>query len=249
MRAMAVISASILDADFGNLRHEVVRVAEAGVDAFSLDVMDGAFVPRATFGELLVGQIREWVDLPLEVHLMVRDPSSWVERMVEAGADLVMFHLEAARDPMTVIERIRRHGRLPGLAVRNDTSIANVPDEILAAVDVVNLVAVKLGWGGSASAGDTFERIAELRARLDAMGAGTAIEVDGGVKPENATGYVEVGADMLTSGTGIYHAPDAAEAVRALSASTRGEADDLARRRLATFLSVPSRSAAGRAIR
>jgi ribulose-phosphate 3-epimerase len=147
-----------------------------------------------------------------------------------------------------VIEQVRRRGRLPGLAVRNDTPIGGIPEEILADVDVVNLVAVKLGWGGSASAADTFERIADLRGRLDAMGADTAIEVDGGVKPDNAGGYVEAGADMLTSGTGIYHASDAAEAVRELKASTRGERDDLARRRLASFLSVPSRPAAGRSI-
>jgi ribulose-phosphate 3-epimerase len=243
---MAVIAASILDADFGNLRHEVERVAEAGVDAFSLDVMDGAFVPRATFGELLVGQIREWVGLPLEVHLMVRDPASWVERMVEAGADLVMFHLEAARDPMAVIELVRRHGRLPGLAVRNDTPVRAIPDEILAAVDVVNLVAVRLGWGGSTSADDTFRRIAELRGRIDATGGDTAIEVDGGVKPGNAADYVAAGADMLTSGTGIYHAVDAIGAVRTLKESTRGDADGVARRRLEPFLSVPSRTTADR---
>jgi ribulose-phosphate 3-epimerase len=243
---MAVIAASILDADFGDLRYEVRRVAEAGVDAFSLDVMDGAFVPRATFGELLVGQIRSWVDRPLEVHLMVQDPASWVDRMAEAGADLVMFHLEATRDALAVIELIRRHGRVPGLAIRNDTPIRRIPDETLAAVDVVNLVAVRLGWGGSASAGDTFERIAELRARIDAAGLSTAIEVDGGIKPDNAAGYVGAGADMLTSGTGIYHAADPAEAVRTLKAATRGEADDAARRRLEPFLSVPSRVAAER---
>lgn len=243
---MAVIAASILDADFGNLRHEVERIAEAGVDAFSLDVMDGAFVPRATFGELLVAQIREWVDLPLEVHLMVQDPLGWVERMAEAGADLVMFHLEAARDPMAVIELVRRHRRLPGLAVRNDTPIRSIPDEILAGVDVVNLVAVRLGWGGSVSAEDTFPRIAELRRRIDATGGATAIEVDGGVKPDNAGGYVDAGADMLTSGTGIYHAPDPVEAVRILRETTRGDGDAAARRRLEPFLSVPSRTAAGR---
>jgi ribulose-phosphate 3-epimerase len=243
---MTVIAASILDADFGSLRHEIRRVADAGVDAFSLDVMDGAFVPRATFGELLVDQIRTWVDLPLEVHLMVRDPASWVERMTAAGADLVMFHLEAAPDPMAVVDLVRRHGRLPGLAVRNDTPIRDIPADLLAAVDVVNLVAVPLGWGGSASAGDTFDRIAELRARIDSTGGNTAIEVDGGVKPENATAYVDAGADMLTSGTGIYHAPDPVEAVRRLKESTRGPADEAARRRLRAFLAVPSRTPAER---
>src|SRR5215217_9693384 len=95
---MAVISASILDADYANLRQEIERVAEAGVDAFSLDVMDGHFVPRATFGEFLVGPIRTWTDVPLEVHLMVTEPLEWVDRMADAGADLVMFHVEATSE-------------------------------------------------------------------------------------------------------------------------------------------------------
>jgi ribulose-phosphate 3-epimerase len=239
---MAVISASILDADYANLRHEIERVADAGVDAFSLDVMDGHFVPRATFGEFLVGQIRAWVELPLEVHLMVTEPIEWLDRMVDAGADLVMFHVEAADEPMRVVERIRARGRLPGLAVRNDTPIDALPVDVLEAVDAVNLVAVPLGWGGSASAADTFERIARLRERLDETGGRVAIEVDGGIKPQNAARYADAGADMLTSGTGIYHAPDATEAVRTLLRTTRGEGDELARRRLEPFLAVPSRA-------
>ncbi len=237
---MAVIAASILDADFSRLRDEISRVAEAGVDAFSLDVMDGHFVPRLTFGEFLVARIRTWVDLPIEVHLMVERPGAWVQRMSDAGADLIMFHLEAADDPLEIVERIRAERRLAGLALRNDTPIERIPDDLVAAIDVVNLVAVPLGWGGSPSAADTFDRIAALRERIDALGARTAIEVDGGVKPSNATGYARAGADMLTSGTGIYHAPDAAEAVATLRASTRGPGDERARARLATFLSVPS---------
>jgi ribulose-phosphate 3-epimerase len=237
---MAVIAASILDADFSRLRREIERAADAGVDAFSLDVMDGHFVPRLTFGEILVARIRTWVALPLEVHLMVERPETWVRRMADAGADLVMFHLEAASDPFEVVERIRAERRQVGLALRNDTPVEDIPDDLLAAVDVVNLVAVPLGWGGSASAADTFERIGTLRKRIDALGAGTAIEVDGGVKPANAVRYAEAGADMLTSGTGIYHAPDLAEAVETLRTSTRGAADERARRRLRDFLSVPS---------
>ncbi len=242
---MAVISASILDADYAELRREIERVTEAGVDAFSLDVMDGHFVPRATFGEFLVGPIRGWTDRPLEVHLMVTEPIGWVDRMADAGADLVMFHVEAATEPMAVIERIRARGRLAGLAVRNDTAVDELPADVLEAVDAVNLVAVPIGWGGGAPAPDTFDRIGRLRERLDRMGARAAIEVDGGVKPENATAYADAGADMLTSGTGIYHAPDAARAVRMLLESTRGERDQVARRRLASFLSVPSGAHAG----
>jgi ribulose-phosphate 3-epimerase len=237
---MAVIAASILDADFSRLKDEMTGVVDAGIDAFSLDVMDGHFVPRLTFGEILIAQIRTWVDVPIEVHLMVERPERWVQRTCDAGADMVMFHLEAADDPSAVVGLIRAERRVAGLALRNDTPVGDVPSDLLAAVDVVNLVAVPLGWGGSASAEDTFERIAALRERIDGIGADTAIEVDGGVKPANASRYVDAGADMLTSGTGIYHAPDVSEAVATLRDSTRGPRDGLARRRLAPFLSVPS---------
>lgn len=242
---MAVIAASILDADFSRLKDEMLRVVDAGIDAFSLDVMDGHFVPRCTFGELLVTQIRSWVDVPLEVHLMVQRPETWVRRMSDAGADMVMFHLEATDDPLAVAELIRVEGRVVGLALRHDTPVDAIASEVLAAVDVVNLVAVPVGWGGGASAEDTFDRIAHLRERIEATGRTTAIEVDGGVKPSNATVYVDAGADMLTSGTGIYHARDVAEAVTTLRTSTRGRRDDDARRRLAQYLAVPSSRAVG----
>ncbi len=238
---MAIIMASILDADFARLEHEVTRVAAAGVDAFSLDVMDGHFVPRLTFGDHVVARVRNWVELPVEIHLMVDRPETWVQRMCDAGADMVVFHLEAAADPLDVVDRIRAEERSAGVALRLDTPIERIPDDLLAAVDLVNLVAVPLGYGGSDSAADTFDRIRVLRERIDAGRLQTAIEVDGGVKPSNALRYVQAGADMLTVGTGIYHAPDVEEAVRTLRETTRVDGD-AARDRLRRFLSVPSSS-------
>jgi ribulose-phosphate 3-epimerase len=237
---MAVIVASILDADFARLEHEVTRAAAAGVDAVSLDVMDGHFVPRLTFGDAVAARVRGWIDLPIEVHLMVERPETWVQPMCDAGADMVVFHLEAASDPFEVTDRVRAQERLAGVALRHETPIQDLPDDLLAAVDLVNLVAVPLGFGGSASVADTFERIAELRERIDAGGLDVGIEVDGGVKPSNAARYVEAGADMLTVGTGIYHAPDVGEAVRTLRHTTMGPADERARARLDRFLSIPS---------
>jgi ribulose-phosphate 3-epimerase len=242
---VAIITASVLDADYARMRDEVVRVAEAGVDAFSLDVMDGHFVSRLTFGDYLVARVREWTRLPIEVHLMVEAPERWVLPMCDAGADMVVFHLEAAADPLEVIERVRAERRLAGVALRHDTPVAALPDRLLEAADLVNLVAVPLGYGGSASATDTFQRIEELRARIDAAGWATAIEVDGGVKPATASRYAEAGADMLTVGTGIYHAPSAEEAVRTLHETTRGPRDERARSRLERFLAVPSALSVG----
>lgn len=237
---MAIIAASILDADFSRLENEVTRVADAGVDAFSLDVIDGHFAPRVTFGEDVVAQVRSWVGLPIEVHLMVDRPENWVQGMCDAGADMVLFHVEATDQAEEVIAVVRSEGRRVGVAIKEETPLAELSDELLSAVDLVNLLSVPIGFGGSPSAPDTFSRIRDLRGRSIAGGLGFAIEVDGGVKPENADRYVDAGADMLTVGTGIYHAPDAAKAVAQLRESTSGAMDGVSRERLAGFLSVPS---------
>jgi ribulose-phosphate 3-epimerase len=237
---MAVISASILDADFSQLQNQVERVANAGVDAFSLDVIDGHFAPRVSFGQYIVALVRNWVTLPIEVHLMVERPERLVRPMCDAGADLVLFHLEATDNPEGIVESVRAEGRGVGVAVKEDTPIDAISDELLGAVDVVNLLSVPIGFGGSPSAPDTFDRIEYLRGRADALGIPLGIEVDGGVKPANAASYAEAGADMLTVGTGIYHAPDMGEAVRTLVSSTAGPADAVARSRLRAFLDVPS---------
>ena len=237
---MAIIAASILDADFSRLEHEVTRVADAGVDAFSLDVIDGHFAPRVTFGEDVVAQVRSWIGLPIEVHLMVDRPENWVQGMCDAGADMVLFHVEATDQAEEVIAVVRSEGRRVGVAIKEETPLAELSDELLSAVDLVNLLSVPIGFGGSPSAPDTFSRIRDLRGRSIAAGLDFAIEVDGGVKPENADRYVDAGADMLTVGTGIYHAPDAAKAVAQLRESTSGAMDAVSRERLAGFLSVPS---------
>ena len=238
---MAVISASILDADFSRLQDEVERVAAAGVDAFSLDVIDGHFAPRITFGEYIVALVRNWIVLPIEVHLMVERPERFVQSMCDAGADLILFHLEATDDSEGIIAHVRSEGRCVGLAIKEDTPIDAISDALLERVDVVNLLSVPIGFGGSPSAPDTLERIAYLRQRADALGVPLGIEVDGGVKPTNAGGYVEAGADMLTVGTGIYHAADPVEAVRTLASTTAGPADAASRGRLHAFLEAPSR--------
>ena len=237
---MALIAASILDADYGCLRHEVERVAEAGVDAFTIDIMDGNFAPRITIGDQHVAMIRAWINLPIEVHLMVNNPLKWAQRFCDAGADLVVFHAEAAEDPMAVVDVVRAEGRSVGVALLSETPVSLLSDQLLSAVDLVNLLAVPVGFGGAGFAANTQERATELRRRFNAIGRDGAIEVDGGVKPSNAEVFVADGLDMLTVGTGIYHASDAREAVVVLKKKASGGNPIDARRRLALFLSRPS---------
>ena len=214
---MALIAASILDADFAHLRREIETVATAGVDMFTLDVMDGHFVPPITFGERVVARIRDWTDLPLETHLMVDQPAKWVEVMADAGADMITFHIEATDSAIAVIERIRKRDLRAGIALDVTTSVANL-EGVLELVDLVNVMAVPAGYGGQAFRPETLGRIAEVRALALDSGTEIAIEVDGGVKFKNAAEVAAAGADILVVGTGIYHEADRGTAVRRLKA-------------------------------
>lgn len=227
---MAIIAASILDADFANLQSEVNRVVRAGVDMFTLDIMDGRFAPRITFGDYIVACIRNWVDVPLEVHLMIDEPERSVENFLDVGVDLVVFHLEATKRHREIISAVRERDRAVGMALLSDTPVERV-FEWVGDLDVVNFLAVPVGFGGQKSAPDTLDRIQRLRRFAEGVNPNLVIEVDGGVKPSNAAAYVEAGADMLTVGTGIYHAPDVNEAVRLLHETTAGPRDKLARKR------------------
>lgn len=216
---MTIIAASVLDADFAQLRAEVEAVDAAGVDMFTLDIMDGHFAPRITFGEYVVGQIRSWTSRPIEVHMMITNPENWVSRYIDVGADLVVFHVEATTAIAPTIDAVKSRGRAVGLALLAHTPVEEVlpfvPD-----IDIVNFLAVPVGFGGQKSAPDTFDRVARLRDVAIARNPNLVIEVDGGVKPNNAHDYVSAGANMLTVGTGIYHSSSYVDAVAQLHACT-----------------------------
>lgn len=239
---MAIIAASILDADFTKLQFEIERVDQAGVDMFSLDVMDGTFAPRISFGDYVVARIRELTELPLEVHLMIENPERSLESFLDVGADLVTFHVEATKRHSEIISLLRRRNRAVGLAVLAETPVESVFDWV-EELDVVNFLAVPVGFGGQQSAPNTLERIEQLRRFAEDTNPNLVIEVDGGVKPHNAIEYVRAGADMLTVGTGIYHAPDVEAAVRNLRKGTAGYEDQIARKRGACFLQRQPRTA------
>jgi ribulose-phosphate 3-epimerase len=232
---MAIIAASILDADFGSLRYEIERVARAGVDIFTLDIMNGVFAPRITFGDYVVACVRKWTHLPLEVHLMIEEPERFLENYLDAGADLIVFHLEASKRPGDIISEVRKRNRAVGMALLAETPVEQVFDWVHE-LDVVNFLAVPVGFGGQTAAPNTTQRVESLRKCAQDVNPNLVIEVDGGIKPQNAAKYAEAGADMLTVGTGIYHAANAEEAVRQLHEGTSGARDDLARQRGSVFL-------------
>jgi len=204
---MSFIAASILDADYGNIKFEIEDVDHAGVDMFTIDVMDNTFIPRITFGDYVVARIREWTDLPIDVHLMTLNPINWIEKMYNAGADIITFHLESTDSPLDVIERIKSYNLLPGIAVNFETPAYKL-FPFLDKIALANLLAVPTGFGGQPLQPKVIEKIEELKGKLTEINANVAIEVDGGVKENNIREVALAGADILTIGTGIYHTED-----------------------------------------
>jgi ribulose-phosphate 3-epimerase len=197
------ISASILNADFGSLAHEVRRAAEGGVDSIHLDVMDGHFVDNLTMGPVVVQAVRPATDLPFHAHLMIQDPLAYVGRFADAGSDLIVFHVEADGDPNEIVGAIERTGRRPGISINPETpSVSVLP--YLERVDMVLVMTVHPGWGGQEFIADVLPKMRELREEIDRRGLDVQIGVDGGVNLDTIGQAHAAGGEVLVTGSALY---------------------------------------------
>ena len=232
MREGAVVAASILTADFGNLYRVVRKLERAGVDRLHLDVMDGHFVPNITFGPDVVASIRRLTRLPLDVHLMIAQPSRYAGRFIEAGSDSITFHVEVEERPETkeeTLRTIRAAGVSPGLAVSPATEVEAV-QRYVRLLDVVMIMTVEPGWGGQRFRHDCAPKIADARSLLADGTVGGEVHVDGGVSHETAEVVGGYGAQVLVVGSALFQrGHDAAREVRLV----RERADESWRRALA----------------
>ena len=231
---MAVLLASVLDADWNDLENEVKMVDMAGIDGFSLDIMDGKFVERTTFDVDTVKRIRRATERPIEAHLMVESPENWMEEICDAGVDQFLFHIEATERPLEILDYVQGRNLSCGIAVLIDTPIGSLPVEVMKKVDIVNLMAVRVGYGGQKASQQTADRIRQLREVFGSVNGHFAIGVDGGMKIDNCKTFSDAGADLILMGTGIYRAPDRAEAVRTARENINS-ADPVSRGRLKVF--------------
>ncbi|SMP40781.1 ribulose-phosphate 3-epimerase [Neorhodopirellula lusitana] len=208
---------SLLQCDFGNLQGEVERLAAAGTQVLHLDVMDGHFVPNLSFGMPIVEGLRRHTDMPLDVHLMISDPVAYAKPMVDAGADLLTFHVEAMRGKdaaetkgriENAVGQIRDLGVGVGLAINPSTPMNELGGHV-ALVDLVLVMSVEAGFGGQQFNPVSLTRIQEIRAAFPNV----MIEIDGGIKASNIGAARQAGCDLFVVGSAITDRSDYGEAI------------------------------------
>ena len=202
---MAILSPSILSADYMNMERDLKATAEMGVKWLHVDIMDGLFVPNLSFGYSMVASMRKVTDQVLDVHLMIDRPIRYVENFCKAGADYLTIHVEAdtRENTLAAIAKIRELGVKPGIVVKPKTSAEEIA-EFLPLVDMVLVMTVEPGFGGQKFMADMMPKLKKLREMLDAVNPSCHLEVDGGVDLVTCEICKENGADVLVAGSAFF---------------------------------------------
>ncbi len=212
---MTKIAPSILSADFSRLGDEIKAVEDAGADWIHVDVMDGHFVPNITIGPPVVESIRKVTDLPLDVHLMIENADGYIKSFSEAGADILTVHAEACPHLNRTLQLIREHKVKAGVVLNPATPLSSL-EEVLHELDMVLLMTVNPGFGGQSFIPSMLDKISNLSDIMSNYEGEIELQVDGGVKPDNAGDIKESGASILVAGSAIFNSNDYAEAIDTL---------------------------------
>ena len=207
-----IVSPSVLSADLADLGNECRRLRDSGADWIHCDVMDGSFVPNITFGMPVINDMRKYVDIPLDVHLMIDKPERYISQFADAGADLITVHLEACTNVRATLRLIRDCGCKAGLSVKPATSLQYI-EQYKDRLDMLLIMSVEPGFGGQKFMEQTYRRLREAR---KIVGDKVLLQVDGGVNLTNAPLLAEAGADVLVAGSAVFNATDMSEAIRKL---------------------------------
>lgn len=212
---MGKIAPSILSADFTRLEQEIKEVEKAGADYIHIDVMDGHFVPNITVGPMIVKAVRRITSLPLDVHLMISDPDSFIDEFARAGASILTVHAETANHLHRTIQHIRDLGVKPSVSL-NPASCLEVMDYILGDLDMVLLMTVNPGFEGQEFIREVVPKIERLKKIIDKRGLQVEIEVDGGIGPDNINEVSSAGASVFVAGSAIFYSEDYKKIISAM---------------------------------
>jgi ribulose-phosphate 3-epimerase len=212
-----IISPSILSADFSNLGNDIQRVKDAGADWIHVDVMDGHFVPNISIGIPVVKSIRKSTDLPLDVHLMIDNPEKYIDKFIDAGADIITFHYEAAADRVIELaSKIRGRGKKVGLSIKPNTPAEEIFD-FLPSLDLLLVMTVEPGFGGQSFIHNCAKKIPTIVQGASERNVNNLIiQVDGGINNISGKICTALGANSLVAGSYIYNSPDIKAAIDSL---------------------------------
>jgi len=198
------LAPSILSANMAHLSDQILEINHAGADYIHIDIMDGHFVPTLTFGPLIVEAIRPLTTLPLDVHLMVENPTNLIPEFARAGADILTVHAEASINLSSTIQQIKDHGARAGVALKPLTPLTAV-EECITELDLLLVMTVNPGYPAQTFIESTLSKIQQARHMIDTRELMTELEVDGGINTKTASRSVRAGARVLVAGSAIFN--------------------------------------------
>ncbi len=204
---MIELAPSLLSADFSNLSKDIKILNDNGINYLHLDIMDGNFVPNISYGPGVIKAIRGLTDMIFDVHLMVDKPERYIKDYVDAGADIITVHYEATKHPHRTIQQIKSYGVKAGISLNPSTPL-NVLDYIIEDLDLVLIMSVNPGFGGQSYIKTMDEKISKLKDIKSNKKLNFIIEVDGGIKTTNVKNVIELGAELIVSGSDVFGAND-----------------------------------------
>lgn len=207
-----ILAPSLLAADFGNLQRDIEMVNASQADWFHIDIMDGVFVPNISYGMPVLAAIQKHATKPLDVHLMIVEPDRYISTFARLGSQVLTVHYEACTHLHRTLQAIKDEGMKAGVALNPHTPVS-VLEDIIQDTDVLLIMSVNPGFGGQSFIENTYKKVRQAKALIEAAGATTLIEVDGGVSSKNAHALVAAGADALVAGSFVFNTPNPTQTI------------------------------------